>query len=79
MVVTVAVLTLGTIGVAVLFLLQQLKGLTATLRAMQDELAPALQQLNADVAVTQRELAQVADRASGAGGHASQGTGSPPR
>lgn len=62
--VTIAAVSVGAIAVAVIFLLQHLKSLAATLRRLQDELQPALEQLARDAEVTQRELERVSDAAS---------------
>lgn len=58
-VVTVALGTLLALGLTVLYLLQHLKRLTASLRGMQERLDPALRQLGRDAEVTSAELARV--------------------
>lgn len=62
-VVTVALLSLLALGLTVIALLRHLKGLAATLRGVQEQLAPALEQLSEDTAVTQAELARVSEAA----------------
>lgn len=62
--VTVGAVSVGAIAVAVIFLLQHLKSLAATLRDVNEELQPALQQLAKDAEVTQRELERVSESAS---------------
>ncbi|MDX1620039.1 MAG: hypothetical protein R3320_03555 [Nitriliruptorales bacterium] len=61
--VTVGAVSVGAIAVAVIFLLQHLKSLAATLRDVNEELQPALEQLAKDAAVTQRELERVSEAA----------------
>lgn len=62
-VVSVALLSLLALGAVVLLLLQQVKGLTGTIRKMQDELEPALEKLSRDTEVTQHELQRVSESA----------------
>ena len=62
-VVSVALLTLLALGVTVLVLLQHVKGLTGTVRTMQEELEPALERLSHKTAITQQELERVSDSA----------------
>ncbi|MDX1657336.1 MAG: DUF948 domain-containing protein [Nitriliruptorales bacterium] len=62
--VTVGVVSLGAIAVAVIFLLQHLKSLAETLREVNEELQPALEQLARDTEVTRRELERVSESAS---------------
>lgn len=63
-VVTIGAISVGAIAVAIIFLLQHLKSLAATLREVQTELQPALEQLARDAEVTQRELERVSEAAS---------------
>lgn len=60
----VALLTLIGLGLVVLALVRRLKQLAASVRSIQEELAPALGELNRETAVAQRELARLADAAS---------------
>lgn len=58
-VITVALATLLALGLTVVYLLRHLKRLTATLRTMQQQLDPTLQQLSRDAEVTSAELSRV--------------------
>ena len=60
----VALLALIGLGLVVLALVQRVKQLAASVRSIQEELAPALGELNRETAVAQRELARLADAAS---------------
>ncbi|MBW3562021.1 MAG: hypothetical protein KY437_05945 [Actinobacteria bacterium] len=60
----VALLALIGLGLVVLALVRRLKQLAASVRSIQEELAPALGELNRETAVAQRELARLADTAS---------------
>ncbi|MFP5308527.1 MAG: hypothetical protein ACLGIR_02995 [Actinomycetes bacterium] len=62
-VVTVAITSLAALAITLAVLLGHLKRLTATLKEMQQGLAPSLSKLSDDAAVTQRELARVSDAA----------------
>lgn len=57
-------LTLIGLGLVVLALVRRLKQLAASVRSIQEELAPALGELDRETAVAQRELARLADAAS---------------
>lgn len=57
-------LTLIGLGLVVLALVRRVKQLAASVRSIQEELAPALGELNRETAVAQRELARLADAAS---------------
>jgi hypothetical protein len=67
-VLSVALLTLVALGLTVLSLLRHLKGLTATLSRMRDELQPSLSALAADAEVTRAELERVSETAAGSMG-----------
>lgn len=60
-VVTVALLTLVALGFTILLGVRHLRGLTATLTQMQDDLGPTLDRLAADAEVTRAELERVSD------------------
>lgn len=62
-VVTVALLTLVALGLMVLAMMRHLRGLSATLARMQNDLGPTLDRLAADAEVTRTELERVSDRA----------------
>ena len=59
-----ALLALIGLGLVVLALVRRVKQLAASVRSIQEELAPALGELNRETAVAQRELARLADAAS---------------
>lgn len=60
----VALITLLVLGLVVLVLVRRVKDLAASVRAIHDELEPALTDLNRETAVAQRELERLADVAS---------------
>lgn len=62
-VVTVALATLVALGLTIVYLLQHLRTMTATLRDLQDRLDPTLQQLSRDAEITSAELARVSQAA----------------
>lgn len=62
-----AVITLVVLGLVVLALVRRVKELAASVRAIQDELEPALTELNRETAIAQRELERLADAASETG------------
>lgn len=68
-VVTVALATLVVLGVTIVYLLQHLKRLTATLRGLQEQLDPTLQQLGRDAEITSAELGRVSAAAERLGGN----------
>lgn len=59
-----ALVTLVVLGLVVLALMRRVKELASSVRAIQDELAPALSELSRETAVAQRELERLADAAS---------------
>lgn len=59
-----ALVTLVVLGFVVLTLVRRVKQLAASVRAIQDELEPALTELSRETAVAQRELERLADAAS---------------
>lgn len=61
--VTVALVSLLTLAVTVLFLVTQVKVLTANLKDLQTSLAPTLADLNAESAEMQRRLERVSTEA----------------
>lgn len=58
-----ALLSLVGLGLVVLALVRRVKQLAASVRSIQEELAPALGELNRETAVAQREIARIADAA----------------
>lgn len=59
-----ALVTLLVLGLVVLSLVRRVKELAASVRAIQDELEPALTDLSRETAVAQRELERLANAAS---------------
>lgn len=59
-----ALITLLVLGLVVLALVRRVKELAASVRAIQDELEPALTDLSRETAVAQRELERIANAAS---------------
>lgn len=59
-----ALITLLVLGLVVLSLVRRVKELAASVRAIQDELEPALTDLSRETAVAQRELERLANAAS---------------
>lgn len=67
-VITVALVTLGTLALTILFLVGQLKVLAATVRQLREDLDPALERLSQDAAITRTELERIGQATSELGG-----------
>lgn len=59
-----ALITLLVLGLVVLALVRRVKELATSVRAIQEELEPALTELSRETAVAQRELERIANVAS---------------